>query len=248
MPQRGSLLPYRSVLSLLLTHGGIRHEAARLHHGVSAARRRCGRCRACATAASACGASVCCCPEPRTIAEFQTRVGAFAAGFAASGLDHRPQRAHRHRWATARCRRHGQARGGIGCARAGRHSAATAAAVAAVAAGDPHRADRVRASSSIRSVPASSQAWRGQAATPPGLSFSNMASARNGWSCSKKIAPGITRVAVLRDPTWPPRSGQLGAIQSVAPSLGVELRPVDVRDAGEIERAITAFARSGMAV
>ena len=39
--------------------------------------------------------------------------------------------------------------------------------------------------------------------------------------------------------------GQMGAIQSVAPSLGVELRPVEARDAGEIERAVTAFARSG---
>ena len=41
-----------------------------------------------------------------------------------------------------------------------------------------------------------------------------------------------------------PGIGQLGAIQSVAPSFGVELRPVDVRDAPEIERAVTAFARS----
>ena len=41
--------------------------------------------------------------------------------------------------------------------------------------------------------------------------------------------------------------GQLGAIQSVAPSFGVELSPVDVRDAGEIERAVTAFARARMA-
>ena len=47
----------------------------------------------------------------------------------------------------------------------------------------------------------------------------------------------MTRVAVLRDAAIAAGSGQLGAIQSVAPSLGVELRPVDVRDAGEIERA-----------
>jgi ABC-type uncharacterized transport system substrate-binding protein len=60
----------------------------------------------------------------------------------------------------------------------------------------------------------------------------------------KEIAPRVTRVAVIRDPTTAAQIGQLGAIQSVAPSLGVELRPVDVRDAGEIERAITAFAHS----
>jgi putative tryptophan/tyrosine transport system substrate-binding protein len=60
----------------------------------------------------------------------------------------------------------------------------------------------------------------------------------------KEIAPRVTRAAVLRDPALAAGAGQLGAIQSVAPSFGVELRPVDVRDAGEIERAVTAFARS----
>ena len=59
----------------------------------------------------------------------------------------------------------------------------------------------------------------------------------------KQIAPGVTRAAVLRDPAIPAGIGQFAAIQAVAPSLGVELSPVDVRDAGEIERAITAFAR-----
>ena len=60
----------------------------------------------------------------------------------------------------------------------------------------------------------------------------------------KEIAPGVTRAAVLRDPAITAGIGQFGAIQSVAPSLGVEVSPVNVRDAGEIERAITAFARS----
>ena len=59
----------------------------------------------------------------------------------------------------------------------------------------------------------------------------------------KEIAPRVTRVAVLRDPSIAAGSGQLGAIQSVAPSLGVELRPVDARGPEEIERAITTFAR-----
>jgi putative tryptophan/tyrosine transport system substrate-binding protein len=59
----------------------------------------------------------------------------------------------------------------------------------------------------------------------------------------KEIAPRATRAAVLRDPALASGGGQLGAIQSVAPSLGVELSPVNVRDPGEIERAITAFAR-----
>jgi putative tryptophan/tyrosine transport system substrate-binding protein len=60
----------------------------------------------------------------------------------------------------------------------------------------------------------------------------------------KEIAPRVTQAAVLRDLALASGSGQLGAIQSVAPSLGVELRPIGVGDAGEIERAVAAFARS----
>jgi putative ABC transport system substrate-binding protein len=60
----------------------------------------------------------------------------------------------------------------------------------------------------------------------------------------KEIAPRVTRVAVLRDPAAAAGTGQLGAIQSVAPSFGVELNPVNLRDSSEIERMVTAFARS----
>ena len=60
----------------------------------------------------------------------------------------------------------------------------------------------------------------------------------------KEIEPRVTRAAVLRDTSIPGGTGQLGAIQSVAQSFGVELRPIGVSDVGEIERAIAAFARS----
>jgi putative tryptophan/tyrosine transport system substrate-binding protein len=60
----------------------------------------------------------------------------------------------------------------------------------------------------------------------------------------KEIAPGVTRAAVLRDPTIAAGIGQFAVIQSVAPALGVEVNPVGPRDATEIERAITAFAQS----
>ena len=60
----------------------------------------------------------------------------------------------------------------------------------------------------------------------------------------KEIAPGATRAAVLRDPAVASGIGQFGAVQIVAPSLGVEVSPIDLRDAAEIERAIAAFARS----
>ena len=61
----------------------------------------------------------------------------------------------------------------------------------------------------------------------------------------KEIAPHITRAAVTRNPNSIAQVGMLGAMQSVAQSLGVELRPIEPRDAGEIERAISAFAHSG---
>jgi ABC-type uncharacterized transport system substrate-binding protein len=59
----------------------------------------------------------------------------------------------------------------------------------------------------------------------------------------KEIAPGVKRVAVLRETGNVAGPAQFGAIQAIAPSLGMELRPVDMRDPGEIERAIAAFAQ-----
>jgi putative ABC transport system substrate-binding protein len=60
----------------------------------------------------------------------------------------------------------------------------------------------------------------------------------------KQIAPSVTRVAVLRDPDLSSGTGQFGAIQAVAPLLRVEVNPIDVRDAGGIERAVAALALS----
>jgi putative ABC transport system substrate-binding protein len=60
----------------------------------------------------------------------------------------------------------------------------------------------------------------------------------------KQIAPGVTRAAVLRDPTQGGGTSLFAAIQTAAPSLRVEVTPVGLRDAGEIERAVAAFARS----
>jgi len=60
----------------------------------------------------------------------------------------------------------------------------------------------------------------------------------------KQIAPGVTRAAVIVDPASPGGGGQLGAIQAVAPSFGVEISPVVVSDADAIERALTAFAHA----
>jgi putative ABC transport system substrate-binding protein len=60
----------------------------------------------------------------------------------------------------------------------------------------------------------------------------------------KQMAPNITRVAVLRDSATPSGTGQFAAIQAVAPSLNLEVVPVNMRDAAELERSIGAFARS----
>jgi putative tryptophan/tyrosine transport system substrate-binding protein len=76
--------------------------------------------------------------------------------------------------------------------------------------------------------------------------FTNMEYGMSGkyLELLKEIAPRIARAAVLRDPTIPQGIGQFSAIQAVAPSLGVELRPIDVHDAPEIARAVETFARS----
>jgi putative tryptophan/tyrosine transport system substrate-binding protein len=58
----------------------------------------------------------------------------------------------------------------------------------------------------------------------------------------KEIAPAVKRVAFLQAPAIAAGPGMLGAMQALAPSLGVEVRPISVRDAGEVERAVTAFA------
>jgi putative tryptophan/tyrosine transport system substrate-binding protein len=60
----------------------------------------------------------------------------------------------------------------------------------------------------------------------------------------KQIAPSVTRVAVLRDAVLGSGTSQFAVIQAAAPSLRVEVNPVNMRDAGEIERAVAAFARS----
>jgi len=60
----------------------------------------------------------------------------------------------------------------------------------------------------------------------------------------KEIAPNTTRAAVIRDPAITAGIGQWGAIQSVSPSVAIEVSPINLVDAGEIDRGLTAFARS----
>jgi putative tryptophan/tyrosine transport system substrate-binding protein len=60
----------------------------------------------------------------------------------------------------------------------------------------------------------------------------------------KEIAPRVTRAAILRDPAVTSGIGQFAVIQSVAPLVGVDVSAISLHDAGEIDRAVTAFARS----
>jgi putative ABC transport system substrate-binding protein len=83
----------------------------------------------------------------------------------------------------------------------------------------------------------------------PGGNVTGFASIEYGMSGKwlellKQISPGVNRAAVVRDPSIPSGSGQFGAIQAVGPFLGVEVNPIDARDAGEIERGITELGRS----
>jgi putative ABC transport system substrate-binding protein len=83
----------------------------------------------------------------------------------------------------------------------------------------------------------------------PGGNATGFTTAEFGMSAKwlellKQIAPSVTRAAIIRDPAITAGIGEFGSIQSVAPSVGIEVSPVNVRDASEIERAITAFARS----
>jgi ABC-type uncharacterized transport system substrate-binding protein len=77
--------------------------------------------------------------------------------------------------------------------------------------------------------------------------FSNFEYSMSGkWAeLLKQVAPNLSRALVLRDPASAAGIGQFAAVRAVAQSLGVELTPVDVRDTDEIERNVSAFARSG---
>ena len=166
------------------------------------------------------------------------------AGAAAIGLDRRPQRADRHPLGRGRCRpTFADMR--RNWSRSRRTSSwPMAARPWGRCCRRPAPCRSCSRSSPIRSAPASSTAWRGRAATPPVSCQFEYGMSGKWLELLKEIAPGVTRAAVLRDPAIPAGIGQFGAIQAVAPSLGVEVSPVNVRDAGEIERAVAAFARS----
>src|SRR5262249_22779613 len=163
------------------------------------------------------------------------------AGASGGGLERRPQRARRSPLGWRRPRALSQPCGGIGrpCARClslrRRHRHAGAAK------GYPKHTDRVRecrrpGRHGLRREPSAT----GRQCT--GFTVFEFSMGGKWLELLKQIAPGITRAAVLRDASLASGAGEFGAVQTVAPSFGVELHPVDVRDADEMDRAITAFA------
>ena len=172
----------------------------------------------------------------------QDRVAAFLQGLQQSGWSVGRNVRIEYRWGTGDARRDAHERGGTDRARAGRHSGQWHRGHGAAAAGDPYRADRVcgRRRSGRRRLCRQPGAARRQRHR---IFLYEFGLSGKWLELLKEFAPGVTRVAVIRDPSVSAGIGQFAAIQSVAPSLGVEVTPVDVNEAAEIERAVADFAR-----
>ena len=191
---------------------------------------------------SVCGASACSCRQPRTMRIFRPASGRSCRGWQLLGWTIGRNVRIDTRWATANAaiRRHAAELAALAPDVILAHGASTVGPLLQAtrtvpivfpAVGDPVAAGFV-----------DSLARPGGNAT--GFMSYEYSIAGKWLELLKQIAPGVMRVAVLRDPTIAGGIGQFAAIQAVAPSLGVEVSPLNVRDAGEIERAVTAFARS----
>ena len=200
-----------------------------------------GRSRRARSRPSACGASACSCIAAADDAEGQARLAAFTQALQQLGWSDGRNLRIDTRWATADDIR--------------RHAAELAALAPDVLLAGTGTATVAPLLQATRTVPivfvtvidpvgagfVASLAQPGGNAT--GFTIYEYSMSGKWLELLKEIAPRVTRAAVLRDPAVASGIGQFGAVQIVAPSLGVELSPVDVRDAGEIERAVTAFAR-----
>jgi putative ABC transport system substrate-binding protein len=176
-------------------------------------------------------------------AEFQARVGAFLQGLALSGWTIGRNVRIDTRWATANTaeiRRHAAELAALapdvilangGTAVTALQQATRTVPIVFPIAGDPVGAGFV-----------DSLARPGGNVT--GFMTSEFSMGAKRLELLKQIAPNVTRAAVLRDTTQGSGASEFAAIQAVAPSLRVEVNPLNMRDAGEIERAVAAFARA----
>ena len=200
-----------------------RREFIALLGGAAAMAARCAR----RSKPSACGASGCSAARPRTIRNFRPASGRFCKVCSNLGWSIGRNRADRHRCGLGECRefrRHAAELVALAPDVILAHGTSTAEAVAA---GDAQRADRVRECQRSGWLPASSTAWRGRAATPPVSSVRiqperKMAGAAQGDRARRDASGGPSRSHHA-----PPASRQFAAIQAVAPSLGVEVNPIN---------------------
>ena len=162
------------------------------------------------------------------------------AGAAASGLDHRPQRADRHPLGhdrRARIRRYAEELVALApdviLAGLGR---------GAIAAGDP-TVPMCFPRPSTRSAPALLRVWPGRAATLPDYTSSNTAWGGKWLELLREVQPRVTRGAVLRD-SGAAGDRTMGGHSGRGAPFGVELSPIEPRDPAEVERDISAFAGS----
>ena len=200
--------------------------------------------RARAAGRARCGASACSCTRHRTSRKRRRAIGGVPARPAEAGWAVGRNMRIDTRWSGSDAAAFAQACGGIGRARAGRRLGRLGPTVAALQQATPHRADRVRPSPSIRSAPAMSTSL-----ARPGGNATGFTAVRIRHERQMAGAAQGDRAAASRAwrscgiPASPPGSGSGPSIQAVAPSLGMELSPISVRDAAEIERGIAAFAR-----
>ena len=176
-------------------------------------------------------------------AERTARVAAFAQGLQELGWTDRPQRADRVSLERRRCRRIRRYAAELvalapdvivasGSVRSGRR-----------ATGGPHRSDRVPQRASTRSAAGFVASLARPGGNATGFHRIRIRHQRQMAGAAQADRARHYARGGPSDPAISGGIGQLGAIQAAAPSLGVEVSPVDVRDAAEIERAITAFAR-----
>ena len=190
-----------------------------------------------------------CAPRRRAYERGRGRSGRTAAPGSISqapagiGLDRRPQCANRRALGRRRGRAHSQIRGGAGCTRPGRHSgqwrppvvalqqATSTVPIIFAMVADPVGAGFVE-----------SLAHPGRNTT--GFTLYEYSTTAKWPELLKEIAPGVKRVAVIREAGTAAGTGQFTGVQAGVPGLGLELSPIGVRDAGEMERAVAAFSRS----
>ena len=170
-------------------------------------------------------------------------VAAFLQALAQLGLDDRPQYAHRHALGHAQCYENSPTCSGARCESTRRYPYWWHIDNRSNVAGNPHLP--LVFATVVDPVGAGfidSLARPGGNAT--GFLLYEYSLGGKWLELLKQIAPTITRVAVLRDANWVSGTGQFAAIQAVAPSLKIDVVPVNMREAADLERAVAAFARS----